>query len=218
MKQLSFNWLGALTLVFVLATSAGCRSGYYAAWEKVGVHKRDLLKKRVAAARDDQQEAGEQFKDALTRLQELYNFTGGNLEKTYHALKRDYDNSAQKAGNVRKRIREVETVATDLFKEWEDELRLISSPALQASSREQLQETRRRYEDLHTALKRAEKSMDPVLTQFRDHVLYLKHNLNAQALSSLRGEAQNIQADISRLLDEMNASIARADEFIKALP
>jgi DNA repair exonuclease SbcCD ATPase subunit len=213
-----FSWFGALTIVFVLATTTGCRSGYYAAWEKVGVHKRDLLKKRVAAARDDQAAAGEQFKDALTRLQELYNFTGGNLEKTYNALRRDYDNSVQKAEDVRKRIRDVETVAEDLFKEWEDEIRLISSPALQASSREQLQETRRRYRDLHSALKQAEKSMDPVLTQFRDHVLYLKHNLNAQALASLRGEAQNIQTDISRLLAEMNAAIARADEFIQAMP
>ena len=60
--------------------------------------------------------------------------------------------------------------------------------------------------------------MDPVLTLFRDHVLYLKHNLNAQAVASLKGEAANIQNEISNLITQMNASIAKADEFIKTMP
>ena len=36
--------------LLVLNTS-GCRSAYYAAYEKIGVYKRDLLKKSVIAAR-----------------------------------------------------------------------------------------------------------------------------------------------------------------------
>ena len=141
--------------------------------EKVGVYKRDLLKKRVVAARDDQQAASEQFKDALTRLKELYGFQGGNLEKVYDALKSDYDRSVTRAENVRQRIRDVETVAQNLFREWEQEILQIAAENLRSNSRQQLQETRRRYQDLHAALKRAEKSMDPVLTSLRDHVLYL---------------------------------------------
>ena len=85
-------------------------------------------------------------------------------------------------------------------------------------SRGQLRDTRARYESMHAALKRAEHSMEPVLGQLRDHVLYLKHNLNAQAIASIKGEAANIQGEISRLLGEMNASIAQADEFIKSMP
>jgi hypothetical protein len=53
--------------------------------------------------------------------------------------------------------------------------------------------------------------------KLRDHVLYLKHNLNAQAIASLKGEAANIQDEIARLIKDMNASIAQADEFIKTI-
>jgi hypothetical protein len=207
-------------LIGILLTGllvAGCRSTYYAAWEKFGVYKRDLLKKKVVAARDDQKEAGQQFKDALTRLKELYGFDGGKLEKSYGALQKDYERSAAKADDVRKRIRDVETVAEDLFAELDRELKQISTPALQASSRRRLLETRDRYEALHSALKKAEQSMAPVLVQFHDQVLYLKHNLNAQAIASLKGEATSIQSEIARLLAEMNASITQADEFIKTL-
>jgi hypothetical protein len=196
----------------------GCRSTSYWAWEKVGVYKRDLLKKYVVAARDDQKAASEQFKDAMTRLKELTGFEGGKLEKTYNGLSKDYERSVERANTVHKRVTDVETVAADLFKEWEKEIKEISSADLRDKSRQQLRDTQKRYGELHAALKRAEQSMDPVLTRLHDQVLFLKHNLNAAAIASLKGESANIQTEIGKLLDEMNAAIAQADKFINTLP
>jgi len=196
---------------------SGCRNTYYAAWEKFGVYKRDLLKRKVEAARDDQKVASEQFKDALTRLKEMYGFQGGNLEKTYTTLQRDFDRCTARADDVHKRVKDVETVAEDLFADWEKEIKEINSETLRSDSRAKLRETRARYDDLHSALKRAERSMDPVLSRFHDQVLYLKHNLNAAAIASLKGESTNIQAEISRLLEEMNRAISQADQFINSL-
>jgi hypothetical protein len=211
---LPLGWFACLLSVFLLT---GCRSTYYAAWEKLGVEKRDLLKKRVVAARDEQKEAGEEFKDAMTRLKEITGFDGGQLEKAYNKLKTDFDDCTAKAGAVSKRIRDMETVAEDLFVEWEKEINEYSSAPLKSSSRQQLQATRSRYEGVRVALKSAERSMAPVLTQFKDYVLYLKHNLNAAAVASLKGEATNIQGEITRLIEQMNQSIAKADEFVKTL-
>jgi hypothetical protein len=45
----------------------------------------------------------------------------------------------------------------------------------------------------------------------------LKHNLNAAAIGSLRGEASRIESQIQTLIAEMNTSIAEADAFIKTL-
>lgn len=207
---------GVLLAVAVVAGS-GCRSAMYSAYETFGVHKRDLLKKRVIAARDEQKEAGEQFQDALTKLRAMYGSSGSELEKIYDQLKSEYDDSAAKADAVRKRVRDVETVAADLFKEWEKEIQEISSESMRAASRDQLRQTRTRYDEMHAALKRAEESMGPVITKFKDHVLFLKHNLNAQAIASLKGESTAIQSDITRLIADMNKSIQRADEFIKQM-
>lgn len=181
------------------------------------MYKRDLLKKSVVATRDDEKAAGQQFTNALARLKELYGFEGGDLEKSYNSLNREYERSVERADAVHKRIKEMETVAADLFTEWEKEIQQISSAELQASDRDKLRETRSRYEELHTSLKRAEQSMDPVLTKLHDQVLYLKHNLNAAAIAALKGETLNIQTDISRLLQDMNAAIAQADSFISTL-
>ena len=214
MKKL-FQLLPALLAAVLIFNTSGCSSLYYAAYEKIGIYKRDLLKKRVIEARDDQKAAQQQFKDALTRLKEITKFDGGEAERAYRDLKSEYDGCVTQADTVRKRIREVEAVSSDLFAEWEKEIGEISTPSLQSASRQQLTTTKQRYNDLHTALVSAEQTMSPVLRQFNDYVLYLKHNLNAQAIASLKGEAASITTEINRLIEQMNKSITRADEFVK---
>jgi hypothetical protein len=204
-------------LIVVLLALTSCKSVYYGAYEKFGVYKRDLLKKRVVAARDEQKEASVEFKDALTRLKEITKYDGGKLEARYRQLQADYDDCAQRVESVRTRIRDVETVAEDLFTEWEKEIKQIGTDSLRTNSRRQLNETRLRYDEMISALKKAEATMPPVLTKFHDYVLALKHTLNAEAVASLKGESANIQSEITKLITEMNASISRADEFLKDL-
>lgn len=206
-----------LVLALCLFTLASCNSIYYAAWEKLGYEKRDLLKSAVKAARGEQKEAGEEFQDALTQLKKLTGYHGGNLESAYNRFKGEFEDCEAQATAVRSQIREVDTVGRDLFREWEKEIRQYENASLAADSRRKLADTRSRFVQLSRSLHAAESTMDPVLRQFRDQVLYLKHNLNAAAIGSLRGKADDIQGDIQRLLEQMNRSIAEADRFIQTL-
>lgn len=215
MKRFATFGTSLLCALFLLT---GCKSAVYSAYEKFGVYKRDLLKKNVIAARNEQKETQQEFKDALTRLKEITNFEGGELEKRYRGLQSDYDDAASRVTSVHKRIGKVEEVAKDLFYEWEKENKEIGTESLRASSHRQLRETRDRYDEMIIALKKAEFSMDPVLRKLHDYVLALKHSLNAQAVAALKGESTNIQIEINRLLEDMNRSIARADEFVKQMP
>lgn len=217
MKQ-SLPRLVLLASIPLFLAAVSCRNVVYSTYEKFGVYKRDLLKKRVVAARDEEKGAQQEFKDALTRLKELTGFEGGELEKRYRQLQSSYDDAAARVAVVHKRVEEVETVAGDLFAEWEKENRQIETPELRQTSRQQLVDTRQRYDQMLIALKRAERSMDPVLHKLHDYVLALKHTLNAQAIASLGGESEKIQADVSRLIEDMNTAIASADEFIRQLP
>ena len=217
MKQFKPGWLPALLLVSILSLTA-CQNMVYSAYEKVGVYKRDLLKKNVLAARDEEKKAQVEFKDALTRLKELIGFQGGDLEKKYRQLQSDYDDAASRVTTVHKRVADVEKVAGDLFLEWDRENRQIETDSLRRTSRDQMTETQRRYNEMIAALKHAESRMDPVLHKLRDYVLVLKHSLNAQAIAALGGESVKIQSDITRLLDDMSASIAQADEFVRQMP
>jgi hypothetical protein len=214
MKRL-WSTIPLSAILLLCAASISCRSTYYSAWEKFGKHKRELLKDQVEEARDDQKAAAEQFKDALTRLKELYGFEGGELEKTYSRLQGEYDRCAARAKTVKNRIQKVEQIASDLFKEWDDEIRSMSNERLAGQSRDKLAETRNKFRSLQAAMKKASETMEPVLSQFRDYVLYLKHSVNAQAVGALKKEALDIEKEIQELIRAMNASIAAANDFIK---
>jgi hypothetical protein len=201
-------------LALCVSLLGGCKSAYYGTLEKFGKHKRDLLVDRVEAARDDQEEAKEQFKDALTRFSELTRFQGGDLEKTYKRLNSEYEDSASKAEAVTNRIKSIEEVAKDLFSEWRGELSQYENRDLQRASEKQLRETEQRYEQLIGAMRRAEQKMKPVLTAFHDQVLFLKHNLNAQAIASLQGQVVELESDVARLIADMDAAIREANSFI----
>ncbi len=194
---------------------SGCRSTYYAMWESLGKEKRHLLRDEVEQAREDQAEASEDFKDALTRVKELTDFQGGELENVYLQLKDDYDDCEQRAAIIDERIANVEQIAADLFAEWETEIGQMSNATFRASSRRSLARTRERYRQLQRAMVRARERMDPVLIRLKDYVLYLKHNLNAQAVGALGAEMGHIEADVDVLIRDIERSIQAADTFLK---
>ena len=101
-----------------------------------------------------------------------------------------------------------------MFDEWEDELDLYTNQQLRRDSEQQLRATRDRYDQLARAMQRSEATLDPVLDSLRDNVLYLKHNLNARAIASIRGELDTIDADVDELMAAMEAAIAESDRFI----
>lgn len=204
-------------LFTILLFLFGCETTYYKTMEKFGYHKRDLMVERVEEARDAQNEAKEQFESALEKFSSVLKFEGGELEEKYEKLKAEYEKSESKAEAVRDRIEAVEDVAEDLFDEWQDELNQYTNQSLRQSSERKLKQTRRQYSQLIRAMKRVEKKIDPVLSAFRDQVLYLKHNLNARAIASLRSELVSVEANVASLIKEMEASIAEANTFIKAI-
>ena len=213
-----FPLITGVALLCLLSLTS-CTSIYNATMEGVfGYEKRELFKKSVTALQSEQKDAQKEFKDALTRLKELYRFQGGELESVYEKVKSSYERCDGEAKDVHTRIENMEDLAKSMFSEWEKEIQQYSNPNLAATSREQLRQTKERYVQLSKTVREAEASMQPVLRQLKDNVLFLKHNLNASAIGSLQGEATGIQKQIEELLTQMNTAITASDSFIKSLP
>jgi len=206
-----------LLAVATLFFFTGCQKAYYAAWETMGKEKRHLLRDNVEKAGEEQEEAAEQFEDVLSRIKSVYGLDGGELEDYYNTLKGEFEHCGHRADIVRDRIDTVEEIARDLFAEWEAEIATISSARLRADSARSLADTRRRYARLEKAMRKAESSMDPVLRNLQDYVLYLKHNLNAKAIGTLRGEVRSIESEVKSLVAEMDRSIKETESFIQSM-
>lgn len=206
-----------LALLATAVLLGGCETAYYSAMESVGFAKRDILASRVVAARDSQEKAREEITDALTEFGKVVSYQGGDLEAQYKRLAAQLEDSEAAAESVRSRIRDVESVAEALFREWQDELGQYSSASLRTQSEQQLRLTRARYGEMIGAMKRAEDRLEPALQPLRDQVLFLKHNLNARAVAGLKGEVSKVDAQVNQLVAELEKAIAEANRFIADL-
>lgn len=215
---LSAKWLAERSLNAVSKFMAkNYRHAYYRTKESLGQHKRDIIVFRVEEACENLQETREHFEDALERFKALTHFKGGTLEHRYYALKRQFELSQVKTQAVSDQIRAIEEVGEALFVEWENELNQYTSRTLRAYSRQQLKDTQKHYERLMKTMHLAEAKIYPVLAAFRDQVLFLKHNLNAQAIAALRHELVEIGIDIATLIEAMEKSINEASRFVAVL-
>jgi len=59
--------------------------------------------------------------------------------------------------------------------------------------------------------------MTPVITAFHDQVTFLKHNLNARAIGSLKGTSAKMSTDVDVLMISLDSSMAQADSLIASL-
>jgi hypothetical protein len=215
------NTLTVLTAaVLTVGSLTGCqttREAYYNTAESwFGYSKRERLVNRVQYARDEQEGAKKQFATALEEFKSVVNFQGGDLEAMYNKLNAAFKASEGKAAAVKSRITDVKNVGTALFGEWDAEINSMQDASLKASNASLRDKTKMSYDELLVRMDNAAATMDPILTKFKDRVLFIKGNLNAQAIGSLKGSEVALGNDIDALIREMEASIKEADEFIAA--
>jgi hypothetical protein len=204
-------------LIFVLLILSGCQTAYYSAMEKVGIHKRQILIDRVEDTADSQEQAKQEFKDALTQLSSLISFDGGELQRQYEESEEHYQVSKSAADEVSQRIDAVESVADALFDEWQEEINQFTNKDFKRKSKASLIQTQSKYNRVLKSMRNAESRMFPILSALKDNMLYLKHNLNAQAIGALKVEYRTIKENVEELINDMNRSIDHSQQFIDSL-
>jgi len=84
-------------------------------------------------------------------------------------------------------------------------------------SQRELKETRQRAETLIRSMEKAQRRIEPVLKPLRDRVLFLKHNLNAQAVGALDAELLAVRTNVEALIADLDAAISEADQSVASM-
>ncbi len=183
----------------------------------LGHHKRDIVVIQVEQACNSLKGTRDQFENALEQFKDIVNVEESTLEQKYNLLQRQFEFCKSRTEDVSARIAAIEEVSESLFDEWEEELKEYNSRALRSSSRKQLKASRKQYSLLIKTMRKAESRIHPVLSAFKDQVLFLKHNINAQAIAALQHEFVTIGIDISLLIEAMEITINEASQFVSTL-
>ncbi len=203
----------------IISLSKKCfNSLYYLGRESLlGHHKRDIVVIHVEQACNSLRSTRDQFQDALQQFKNIVDIEESSLDHRYLLLKRQLEFCQARSDDVSSRIMLIEEVSASLFNEWDEELKQYSSRALRSKSRQQLKASRQQYSRLIKTMRKAESRIHPVLSAFKDQVLFLKHNLNAKAIAALQHEFIEIGIDISQLIEVMETTINEASHFVSTL-
>ncbi len=168
--------------------------------EKIGKEKRDILVQGIVDGKKDREAAKKQLKTTLEAFQELTGFDGGNLEKVYKKLNGEFTSAEDRSKDLSNRIKSIDQVSKDLFVEWEKEIGDMKDRALKTRNRQYIKR-----------IQQTERKMQPVLQSFRDQVLFLKHNLNATAVGSLKSVASKLDGEVGILITNIEGSMKEAE-------
>ncbi len=204
-------------LAFTLSACGTAQKAKYSALEKVGIHKRDILIDRIESTTKTQEETKEQFQTAYQELAGLIEIDDRGLEKKYKKMAAAVEKSEDKAELLDQRIKSVDEVANALFREWEEEITLYQSANLRRTSEQNLATTKQRYAAIYQKMQASQQRVTPVLQVLQDNTLYLKHNLNARAVTSISNEVLVIENKVRDLISQMEASIDDSKRFIDAM-
>jgi hypothetical protein len=204
-------------LIVLILLLAGCKSTYYKAMQTLGKEKRDILVARIKDAKKDQDQTKQKLQTTMESFQALTGFKGGSLEKSYNRLNSDYDSASSQAGKLHDKIQSIDQVSNYLFKEWQGEINAMDNAKLKSQDTVMLRNAKGRQATYMRAMRRTEDQITPVLKAFHDQVLFLKHNLNARAIGSLKNTSAGLQSDVADLVQSIDASSREADKLISSL-
>ena len=206
-----------IPLIVVTLLFAGCHSAYYKAMRTLGKEKRDILVSRIKDAKKDQDQTKQKLQTTMESFQALTGFKGGSLEKSYNRLNSDYDSASSQADKLHDKVQSIDQVSNDLFKEWQGEINAMDNGKLKSQDTVMLRNAKARQATYMRAMRRTEDQITPVLKAFHDQVLFLKHNLNARAIGSLKNTSAGLQSDVADLVQSIDASSQEADKLISSL-
>ena len=206
-----------IIISLILFMSSCQTTSYYKTKGWFGAEKRELFVDSVEGVRNSLQDNIDVFKKATAGINVVINVKKEKMEEQHEHLKNDYENCESEAGDIRSRIDTMEAISGDFFDQWMEEMELYNNESFRNASRTKYNKVRKRYTKLVQNLREVEVKLEPALNGFRDQVLFLKHNINAQSVASLEDELVTVEAEIDALIRELQGAIKESTAFISSM-
>ncbi len=198
----------AFGLMVVSSAAAGVQEG----------HKQtDRLIKRGESAMKEVGITRQQIQKTLTLYNSIVEGASEDARKSYKDLVKALDESEKKAGDVGKRVEEMEYEAHKFFEEWTKNTESITSEALRVRSQERLNEARLQYGDALRAGRRAGAEFDVFVQSMHDQIVFLGYDLNATAVASLKEDAARLNKQGDELFQKIDEVVEMTNGYLDSL-
>ena len=138
-------------------------------------------------------------------------------KKLYNGLQKEMENTEKRRAKISEEAATMKAEADALFKQWVDSAAAIENADLRKKSEDRLATTKARYAEIGTVGQKASDLYGHFMKDMQDQVTFLGHDLNADAVASLKPEAAKINEAASKLVQSIDDTITTANTNIGAL-
>jgi hypothetical protein len=165
---------------------------------------------RLMARAESSARAIEETKAELQRTLEAYNSlfdgTAKNPRRAYTSALRGVDRALKRVAHVQKRLGEMQIEADKYFTDWTASLDSMLNQDLRRRSETRRDETKVGYDNSHQAAQKAAAEYETFISNFRDQLTFLGHDLNPSSISSLKEDAVKLNGEAAELFNEADGS------------
>jgi hypothetical protein len=175
------------------------------------------VKKSAAAVRSSQQSVFVVLDEILMKIRTQYSLPETPLSNTYADFKSRYDVLITDTEELSSRVKDFKGSCTALFAEWKKEADGIHDLNLRNISLDNLKTAQEDYAKYEKRLDEAEANLIPTAQSLNDHILFIKHLLNAETIKQLDPTVKELEKKLASLLEDMNGLLDETQKYIDSI-
>ncbi len=140
-----------------------------------------------------------------------------NMKGDYKTLMKSMDAMNERVSEARQKVDLMQTAADTYFTGRAETLKNIQSAELQDRAKQRMTESQKEFQGVLQALRESGQALEPFRKELADQITYLGSDLTPSAMTSLKPNADKLNAQGATVFDKIDKAIARANAYFQSL-
>jgi Protein of unknown function (DUF2959) len=158
-----------------------------------------------------------QLQKTLDAYNSLVTQPSKDMKGDYKKLLKSSDVMNDKVAEARQKIEAMQKAGETYFSGRAETIKAITDPALQSQAQERLTTNQKEFAGVMESLRDAAAALEPFRKQLADQITFLGSDLTPSAMTSLKPQAEKLNAQGGEIFSKTDSALATADAYFKAL-
>jgi chromosome segregation ATPase len=140
-----------------------------------------------------------------------------DMKGDYKKLLKSMDSMNDKVADARQKIEAMQKSGDTYFMGRAETIKNIQDPALRSQAEQRLKTNQHEFAGVEQALRDAGGTLEPFRKQLADQITYLGSDLTPSAMTSLKPQAEKLNAQGSEIFTKIDQALAKADGYFQSL-
>jgi hypothetical protein len=182
-----------------------------------GLKETDQFVKTGGQTLDAVTSAKLQVRKTLEAYNTLVTQPSKNMKGDYKKLMKSMDAMNERLTEAREKVDTMQQTADVYFAGRGDTIKNIHNPELHDRAQQRLTDSQREFGDVLQSLRSAGEALEPFRKHLVDQITYLGSDLNPSAMTSLKPDAEKLNAQGQKLFDQTDSAVASAHTYFQGL-